>query len=510
MFRKVLLLSTLSLPLGAASGVGSAATDPELLGLGVNEAAQRIRSGELSSERLLKALLRRIDANSQLNAFISLDGDRALEAARKADARVAEGVALPPLHGVPLVLKDNIDAAGMPTTGGTPALRGHQPAGNAPVVQSLVDAGAIVLGKTNMHELAFGITSENFAFGAVRNPYNALTFPGGSSGGTAAAVAAGMAPGGLGTDTGGSVRIPSSLTGIAGLRPTVGRYSREGIVPISSTRDTAGPMARSVRDLVLLDGVLSGDTAEVAPAALDGLRLGVPRGYFFDNLDSGTNAAISAALKRLEEAGVVLVEADLEGIGKLNERVGFPVALYEVLRTLPEYLTASSASASLQDVVQGVASPDVAGALGAAIGDDLEVGTEDDAISENAYRQAMDVYRPQLQQLYRDYFRKQRVEAVVFPTTPLPARLIEGSVQTVRLNGVDVPTFPTYIRNTDPGSNAGIPGLSLPCGLTPEGLPVGLELDGPEGSDRRLLAIALALEDVFGGVPAPVLAGGAQ
>lgn len=499
-------ITLLSVFLGGASA--QAMSDQEILHLGAGEAAAQIAEGELSSERLTGVLLERLKANRHLNAFIAVNDEAALRQARQADEQVAAGGDLPPLHGVPVVLKDNIDVAGLPNTAGTPALAEHVPEHSAPVAQALTDAGAIVLGKTNMHELAFGITSQNFEYGAARNPYNALTFPGGSSGGTAVAVAALMAPVGLGTDTGGSVRIPSALTGLYGFRPSVGRYEQDGITPISHTRDTAGPIARDMADVVLLDGVLAGTAMREVPASLDGLRLGVPRGYFYENLDPGTRALMDAALKQLDEAGVTLVEADLEGIGELNHKVSFPVVLYEVLRTLPEYLEGTSPAVSLQDVIENTASPDVAGALGSAIGEDMKVGTEDDAISEETYRQAVDEFRPQLQGLYRDYFEQHDVEAVIFPATPLPARLIEGSVESVMLNGEAVSTFPTYIRNTDPGSNAGIPGLTVPVGVTPEGLPVALELDGRAGSDRRLLAIGLALESVLGHPPRPVPDGG--
>ncbi|WP_440997578.1 indoleacetamide hydrolase [Arhodomonas sp. SL1] len=499
-------IALLSVFLGGASA--QALSDQELLRLGAGEAAEQIAQGELTSERLTGVLLERLEANRHLNAFITVNAEAALRQARRADEHRESGGDLPPLHGVPVVLKDNIDVAGLASTAGTPALAGHVPAESAPVAQALTDAGAIVLGKTNMHELAFGITSQNFEYGAVRNPYNALTFPGGSSGGTAVAVAALMAPAGLGTDTGGSVRIPSALTGLYGFRPSVGRYDQQGITPISHTRDTAGPIARNMADAVLLDGVLAGTSTGEDPVSLDDLRIGVPRGYFYENLDPDTRALTDAALKQLEEAGVTLVEADLEGIGELNRKVGFPLALYEVLRTLPEYLEGTSPAVTVLEVIENTASPDVAGALDSAIGEDREVGTEDDAISEAAYRQAMDEFRPQLQELYRDYFEQHDVEAVIFPATPLPARLIEGSVESVMLNGEAVSPFPTYIRNTDPGSNAGIPGLTVPVGVTPQGLPVAVELDGPAGSDRRLLAIGLALESVLGHPPRPVLDGG--
>lgn len=482
-------------------------SNEELMHLGAGEAAAQIAAGEVSSERLTHVLLERLKANRHLNAFITVNGEAALREARQADAQVSAGADLPPLHGVPVVLKDNIDVAGLPNTAGTPALAGHIPQKSAPVAQALMDAGAIVLGKTNMHELALGITSQNFEYGAVRNPYNALTIAGGSSGGTAAAVAALMAPTGLGTDTGGSVRIPAALTGLYGFRPSVGRYDQGGITPLAPTRDTAGPIARNMADIVLLDGILAGAPKHEAPASLDGLRLGVPRGFFYENLDPDTQVLMDTALKQLGEAGVTLVEADLEGVGELNEQVSLPIALYEVLRGLSGYLEQTSPAVSLQDVIENTASPDVAGTMRAAIGNDMKVGTEDDAISDEAYRQAMDKFRPQLQELYRDYFDQHDVEAMIFPTTPLPARLIEGSVQSVMLNGEAVPTVPTYSRNTDPGSDAGIPGLTVPVGIAPEGLPVALELDGPAGSDRRLLAIGQALESVFGHPNRPILSG---
>ncbi|HLY89030.1 MAG TPA: amidase family protein, partial [Acetobacteraceae bacterium] len=245
--------------------------------LSLTQAAQLIREGKITSTELVDALLLQADAARDLNAFITLDSEAALNAAHAADAAQKQGKPLGPLHGVPLVIKDNIHVAGMPNTAGTEALRNFIPRENARVVEALIAAGAIVLGKTNMHELAFGATSNNATFGTVRNPYDPTRFPGGSSGGTAAAIAAGIAPGGLGTDTGGSVRIPAALTGLVGLRPTSGRYSLEGVTPFSHTRDTVGPLARNVADVVLLDQVISGDRSSVQPADMKSVRLGVAR-----------------------------------------------------------------------------------------------------------------------------------------------------------------------------------------------------------------------------------------
>ncbi len=204
--------------------------------------------GEIRVSEYVDLLLERCEQYRDLNAFIYQNPDGIRDAAIRADRARDAGETLGPLHGLPIILKDNIDTREMPTTGGTPALKGHRPLENAPIVQSLLEAGAIIFGKANMHELAHGITNNNKAFGPVRNPHDRTKIPGGSSGGCGAAVGARLVPAGIGTDTGGSVRIPAALCGIVGFRPTVGRYPQRGIVPISHTRDTAGPMTRSVVD----------------------------------------------------------------------------------------------------------------------------------------------------------------------------------------------------------------------------------------------------------------------
>jgi mandelamide amidase len=417
-------------------------------------------------------------------------------AARAADLQRQSGAALGPLHGVPLALKDNLDTAGLPTTGGTPGLKTNRPMRDAPIVAKLAAAGAIVLGKCNMHELAFGITNNNAAFGPARNPHAPDRIPGGSSGGTAVAVAARLAPGGIGTDTGGSVRIPAALCGIVGFRPTVGRWPQAGIVPISHTRDTAGPMTRSVADSVLLDALVTGERHEIAPARLEGLRIGVPRNPFWDDLDSDVGRICEATLRRWAEAGVELVEADLLEAAKLEEAAGFPIALHEVVSGLDHYLASHDCGFGFAELAARAASPDVKAILQGLTGSA--------AVSDEVYRVALDTHRPALKDHYRRYFSEHRLSAIAFPTTPAPAALI-GEDETFLLNGMAVPTFTTFIRNTSPGSVAGIPGLSLPAGMTASGLPVGLEIDGPEGGDRQLLAIAAALEALLPRLDAPSL-----
>jgi mandelamide amidase len=483
--------------IGIVMAIGPAAAGAQALTeLSATEAAARIRAGTLTSEDLMKALVEVVERKRDLNVFITFDRERALAAARKADSLAARKSFAGPLHGVPIVVKDNIHVAGLPNSAGTPGLRGFVPTRNAPVAEKLIRAGAIVLGKTNMHELAFGITSNNAAFGPVRNAYDPARIAGGSSGGTGNAIAARMAAAGLGSDTGGSVRIPAALNGIAGLRPTLGRYAQEGITPIAHTRDTAGPMAREVADLVLLDTIITGTRDRVAAAPVAGLRIGVDRAVFFRNLDTEVEQLTDAALDRLQQAGAEIVEVDMAGLVDLNAKVSFPVALYEANVDLTAYLKRYRIPLDLAGLAAQIASPDVKGLFASAI-----VPGAKDAVPQKAYLDAL-AARPALQRLYAETFRKHRIVALAFPTTPLPAAPI-GDDEKTKLNGADVPTFPTFIQNTDPGSNAGLPGLSIPIGRTAGGLPIGLALDGPAGSDRRLLGVGLALEALFGRLPAP-------
>ena len=466
---------------------------PALHDLGIAEAAEAIRAGDVTAENLADALLARAAACADLTAFITLEPDRVREAARQADLRRASGAALGPLHGVPLALKDNLDTADLPTSGGTPGLAGQRPKRNAVIVEKLLAAGAIVLGKCNMHELAFGITNNNATFGPARNPYAPDRIPGGSSGGTAVAVAARLAPGGVGTDTGGSVRVPAALCGIVGFRPSTGRWSQAGIVPISHTRDTPGPMARSVVDCALMDGVVTGAAGEVAPARLEGLRIGVPRRHFWENLDTELGQICDSVLPRLKEAGVVLVEVDMAEEAALDAEAGFPIALYETVGDLDHYLAEHHVGLDFAAIAKRTASPDVNGILNSLTG----AG----AVPEPVYRKALQ-QRSLLQDAYRRHFSESGIAAIVFPTTPAPAAAI-GEDETFNLNGKAQPTFATFIRNSGPGSVAGIPGISLPAGMTAAGLPVGIELSGPVSSDRELLTIGAAVERLLPKIPAP-------
>ena len=495
-------------PVRAWAG-GWSVRNVDLTELTVTGAAAALRARAFSCREYVEALVARCEAMAGLNAFVSHDWEALLAAARAVDAGAGGGAGVDgPLAGVPLALKDNIDTTTLTTSGATGALAGFVAPRNAPIAAALFDAGALLGAKANMHELAFGITNNNAVTGAARNPWDPSMIPGGSSGGTAVAVAARMLPAGIGTDTGGSVRLPAALCGLAGFRPSVGRYPGAGIIPISHTRDTAGPIARTVADIRLLDAVMADVDRGASPGsgsgpgpgpgrvpvpisvpALRGLRLGVPRTAFYGHLEPQVAAEADRVLDLLADLGVALVEVEMPEVSELNAAVGFPVALYEFGRDLPRHLAENGLDLSMDEVLEGIGSPDVKGVVASQLGPD--------AMPEAVYRRALGVDRPRLQLAYATCFAEQAVEAVIFPTSPVSARPI-GDDETIDLDGEPVPTFATFIRNTDPGSNAGIPGISLPTGLTATGLPIGMELDGPAGSDERLLAIAAAVEEALG------------
>ena len=457
--------------------------------LGVAQLRRELRSGVVRSIDVADALIARTEAHAALNGYVAFDPEGLRAQARAADARIAAGEDLP-LLGVPVALKDNIDAVGLPSSAGTGALRGLHPAQDAEVAQRLRQAGALIAGKANMHELAMGITTNNGVTGAARNPWDASRIPGGSSGGSGVVVAAGLVPASIGTDTGGSVRVPAALCGLVGLRPTTGRVTGRGIAPISRTRDTAGPLARSVEDCALLDGVLSGHAQPLVPVSLQGVRLGLPGPGFWDGLEPGVHSVVQEAIERLRSAGAQLIEVPLPALAGLNEAAGFPIALYEFVRDMGDYLQYAQRGVSLRQLVDAIGSPDVAAIVQPLLGEG--------AVPEAVYAQALQARRG-LQAVYAEAFAAHGVRALLFPTTALTAAPVGRDI-TVQLNGEELPTFAAFIRNTDPGSNAGIPGVTLPAGLA-GGLPVGLGLDGPAGSDRGLLALAAAVEAVLPALP---------
>jgi len=434
----------------------------------------------------VRSQLDKAKKRQKYNAFIHLANqsaiDRAIEISNSAE------LSRQPLAGLTLAIKDNIQVKGMPNTSGHKLLSEFIPVNDAEVIAQVKSAGAIIIGKANMHELAYGITSNNSAFGAVANAHNPLKFAGGSSGGTAVAIALGLVDAGLGSDTGGSVRIPAALNGIVGFRPTTGRYSNVGLNMISTTRDTVGPMAQDVNTVARLDAVLSGQVESLILPEANKLRLGVPKNYFYENLSNDVAQSMEALLIKLRKAGIELVMVSMGNVPALNEQISFPVVMYETNQLLPEFLETSLPNVSMDTFIDGISSPDVRGVIHAIV---------NQPIPRDVYDNAIKVLKPQLQASYSNYFSDNNLDAMIIPATPLAAQNIEGSDVNVLLNGNKVPTFATFIRNTDPASNAGFPSLVVPLGKNSEGLPIAAQLEGPLNSDRKLLAIVALVEGLI-------------
>jgi indoleacetamide hydrolase len=466
----------------------------EITNLSVVEAVQALGNGDLDLPEYVDALLARSEKFSSLNAFVTLEGEKLREKSRQMNRMKS------PLHGLPLIIKDNIDVAGMPTTACTPALENWFPRSNAAITQKLIDAGAQVMGKGSMHELAYGITSDNAHYGNVCNPYDPDCIPGGSSSGTAAAIASRIAPAGLGSDTGGSCRMPASLCGCVGFRPSTGRYSSQGVMCLSWTRDTAGVLARTVDDIILLDQICSQDEVTSTEILdLKGIRLGIPRTGFYDDLDPRTEQVMESALRQLTEAGAVLIEAEIKNVFELEMASSFPAVLFEAVRELSVYLGRNVSTITVSDIIEKISDP--------AIKAMLSEQYSENAVTADIYFAGVVENRPKLQQAYNDYFREHKVDAIVVPTTPLPARSrkLSDVNKSIELNGRQVDTFLTYIRNVSASSNVGLPALSIPAGLTDVGLPVGIEFVGSRLQDSKLLSIGRAFEYCKPFFPAPSL-----
>jgi mandelamide amidase len=307
-----------------------------------------------------------------------------------------------------------------------------------------------------------------------------------------------MAPLGIAEDTEGSIRVPAAMCGIAGFRPSTGRYSTRGCVPISPLFDQVGPHARCVADLALFDSVAADDWRALTATPLKGMRFGIVTDYWFTSLDEQVEHLAGQALQRLRQAGAEVIETELPGLGHLIELTTDAVQNHDVRLSLARYLRDYGANLTFEQVVRQ-ASPDIQSIFRSDV---LPGGAN--FVSEQVYAEARDVHLPALRRLYRDYFTRAGVVAIVFPVTMAPPPPI-GEDVTVDIGGRKVPFFTAVGRNIAPGSTAALPGLVLPAGLTSTGLPVGIEFDGPAGSDRALLATGLSLERALGPIPPPRL-----
>ncbi len=457
--------------------------DDDVLELSISEAARRIACGDLSPVELTEACLLRINAvDERLCAFIAVYRDAARQVAGAAETMIRAGHRLGPLHGIPLALKDNIGLAGLVTTAGSKVLADWRPREDATVAQRLKGAGAVIVGKTNMHEFAWGGTSANPHYRSVRNPWDVDRFPAGSSGGSGAAVAARTCFGALGTDTGGSIRLPSAVNGIVGLRPTIGRVSNAGVVPLAWSMDTVGPMTRTVEDCALVFSAIAGhdlrdagsvnvpvaDYAADLGRGVDGLRVGIIPGYFFEHLQAPVHDAVTAALRTFTSLGARVVDVEVEGIhGNISAQL--TVESCEPSTYHQQWLRERP-----QDYGEDVRLL-------------LEVG---ELLLATHYLQAQR-YRALLRTRFLDAFKD--VDVFVCPTLPFTATAVGATLVEI-LEGTPEDMLSAIMQFTGVPSLTGLPSLNVPCGFDPGGLPIGMQVIGRPFDEATLFRVGAAFQ----------------
>jgi len=445
----------------------------------IQEFGRRWRAREVTAEQVTEECLAQIEAeNPRLNAFILVMADQARQQARAADRELAAGHDRGPLHGVPISVKDLYDIRGTATTAASRVRDGHVAARDAATIAHLRQAGAVFVGKTNLHEFAFGTTNDDSAFGPARNPHDPSRSPGGSSGGSAASVAAGMALATLGTCTGGSIRIPAAACGIVGLKPSFGEISTDGIVPLSRTFDHAGPLTQTVADASLVYHGLRGDAGAVPPAPMpvSGLRLAVPRRYFCDLLDDEVRARFEEALARLRGAGAHVSDVDIHHASAIA-----PVYLVVVLAEAAAYH-----AATLDSMPEQYTAP---------VRLRLEMGRY--VLGEDYVRAlaGREVLRREVDASLAQH------DALVLPTLPIPAPPIGAT--SVKVGATTEPVRNLMLRLTQLFNVTGHPAISLPIGTTSSELPCGIQLVGCRAQTDGLLRVALACERYAISAPSP-------
>ncbi len=431
--------------------------------------ARQIERRQITAEELTAGCLQAIDQRRDLNAFTQVFATTAMAEARSADRELAAGRHRGPLHGIPISLKDLIDVAGVPTSAASRVREGHRALADAPIVSRLREAGAVIVGKCNLHEFAYGTTSDESAFGPVRNPLDPSRSAGGSSGGSAVSVMTGMAVASIGTDTGGSIRIPAAACGAVGLKPTYGEVSTDGVVPLSRALDHVGPITRTVEDAWLMHAAIGRDReARLAPREPQSLRLAVPRGYLLDVLDDEVRARFEEALGTWRAVGVRVVDGSLPNAG-LAPSVYLPIGLSDATA-----FHAATLEATPERYSPGVRLR-------------LELGR---------YVLAEDYVRAQRgrEALRREVDRAlDECDALVLPSLPIPAPLLGATSQSV--SGRTESVRGLMLRQTQLFNLTGHPAIALPCGTTASGLPCSVQLVGPRGRTMDLLAAALACQN---------------
>ena len=452
--------------------------------MSLSKASQLVRSKRVSPVELTEDCLRRIERlNPKLNAFVTITADSAMAEARHAEAEIQEGRWKGPLHGIPIGLKDLVDTAGVRTTAASGLLKDRVPTQDAEIVRRLKAAGAVLIGKLNLHEFAYGASSAISYFGPVRNPWNLTYSPGGSSGGSAAAVAAQLCYAAIGSDTGGSIRLPAGYCGIVGLKPTYGRVSAAGVIPLSWSLDHIGPMTSTVMDAALLLQVIAGydphDPSSIdlpvppylaaIAASTSSLRLGIPRAYFYEGLHPDVQAAMDGALSVLKR----LTRAQRDIVPMATD------ATYSSV--INPYVTILNAEAYEYHKEHVSKNPEL---YQAATVSRIRAGAD---VTILAYMQA----RRQLDQIRHSVARSfDTVDVVITPTSPIPPFAIADLTDpnTAR------PKELQMLRNTRPFNALGLPTISVPCGFTAQGLPIGMQISGPPAGESTVLRLAHAYE----------------
>jgi aspartyl-tRNA(Asn)/glutamyl-tRNA(Gln) amidotransferase subunit A len=446
--------------------------------LTIESFAERLRAGELTAEQVTDLCLQRIaDGNPRLNAFILVMADGARRQAREADRELAAGVDRGALQGVPISVKDLIDVAGTSTTAASRVRDGHVARHDAPVVAALRTAGAVVIGKANLHEFAFGTTNEESAFGPARNPHDPSRSPGGSSGGSAAGIAAGMALASLGTDTGGSIRIPAAACGIVGLKPRYGEISADGVVPLSRRLDHVGPLARTVTDTALVYRALRGHPRPTSPppVPVSTLHLGVPRSYFCDVLDAEVRARFDEAVERLRAAGARIDEVAVRHAALI------PATYMHLVLADAAAFHAHTLASMPERYSSGVRAR-------------LELGRY--VLAED-YVRALDTQNVLRREVDSALAGR---DALLLPALPIPAPLLGATA--VDINGIQEPIRNLMLRLTQLFDLTGHPAIAMPAGLTSAGLPCSIQLAGAD--TETLLPVARACEpQITGPLPQP-------
>jgi len=475
----------------------------ELAGLSATDLAATIAAGKVSSREVVEQFFDVIErVEPKVGAYVTLNTDRALKQADRIDKALKRGVMPGPLAGVPVAVKDNISTRGVPTTCASRILAGFIPPFDAFVVERLRTAGAIIIGKTNLDEFAMGSSTENSGFKVTRNPYDLDRIPGGSSGGSAAAVAACMAPVALGSDTGGSIRQPASLCNVVGLKPTYGRVSRWGLVAFASSLDQIGPLARNCRDAAVLLGLIAGHDRKDSTSAdvpcesyaeginkpLTGARIGVPREYFGEGLDPEVGEIVKTAIARYESMGNEVVDISLPH-SEYAVATYYIVATAEASSNLARYdgVHYGHRAREFSDVVDLYCRTRREG-FGAEVKRRVMLGTF--ALS-SGYHDAYYVRGLKVRNLIKSDFDAafEKVDVIMGPTSPTAAfKVGERTADPLSMYLSDVYTISANL--------SGIPGISVPCGFTEAGLPVGLQILGPNFSEKLLLRAGRTLEAV--------------